>query len=562
MDSNTPSDNDKYWIWQKDNINIWNVDYLYDTLNSINENVKKLLKLREIELWNQNNDNFDKLNEDEQKEKKRKIRQVQILNSHLILNVIKLSNWIIDINYQKNLLRRLNILVDPLTWLPNQTQLNLDLKIEEWKKMIFFIKIIDFNKINIIFELNKSEEIIFNISKELQNIFENIWFKVYLINSTTFWFYKKYKDSDLVEIKQSIEKIITTIDLQKTIKQEDIYLNFTAGLSYGENVSVENTFIALEHSNTEKNKKLTVFSKELWKEDNLKYIERNKWQQIIKNAIQKNWIVPFYQWVKNNKTWKIDHVEALMRCYNWNKENEWSNLNEENYINPWLFLKHIKNTLLMRDVTFIMIEKVIWEMKNSNYSFSINIWEKEIMDDWIIKFIFSKLEENNIKPSRLTIEILEETDFSKWLLLRLKELQKKWLQIAIDDFWTWYSTLMRVIKMRTNVKIDKSLIDGTYKDLNLLKLVFKLFKNFNSKTINILITPIEKLNNSSLIEQKDAQAKLVFIVAIVIVSRILWTKIYAEWIEDKETQKLIEKLWIEYSQWFLFSKPSKNPPKH
>jgi EAL domain-containing protein (putative c-di-GMP-specific phosphodiesterase class I) len=40
-----------------------------------------------------------------------------------------------------------------------------------------------------------------------------------------------------------------------------------------------------------------------------------------------------------------------------------------------------------------------------------------------------------------------------------------------------------------------------------------------------------------------------------------WSKIIAEYVENEEIQNIVEILWIEYSQWYYFSKPTREISK-
>lgn len=237
-------------------------------------------------------------------------------------------------------------------------------------------------------------------------------------------------------------------------------------------------------------------------------LEDTLWRKKIENIDEDN-IVPFYQEIINNEKFgnkEIKKFEALMRFYDW-----------ENYYPPWLFLHLINNPRRLKEITYIMIKKVIQEMSKHEHSFSINITEHDLENIWFVEYILTQLSENKVDSNRLTLEILEDISLcNNTVIEKIKKLRQSKIKIAIDDFWTWYSNFQRVCLVKPDfLKLDWSIVnwcDWEISEPSILK-------------------------------------------AIIDFSHSIWAKVVAEHVEDQEKQDELTDMWVEYSQWFHFSKP-------
>jgi len=114
--------------------------------------------------------------------------------------------------------------------------------------------------------------------------------------------------------------------------------------------------------------------------------------------------------------------------------------------------------------------------------------------------------------------MLESVVDEEWKVMDIiKQLKDVWFKIALDDFWSGRSNFMRLFEMKPDfVKMDWSLIKWINNDKKKVKAV-KAFYDF---------------------------------------AKALWADVIAEFVEDEEVQKVLDIIWIEYSQGYLFSKPS------
>ncbi len=230
----------------------------------------------------------------------------------------------------------------------------------------------------------------------------------------------------------------------------------------------------------------------------------------IKDAIENQQMVCFYQKIVDSKTLEVSHYEALLRIIDKNG----------NIILPEKILPVIKGTFILRNITKYVLEicyKKLQEEKD--IKININLNPKDVIDNSIIQILKSFATENNIS-NRLGLEIVESEDLisskdAKENLLMLKNLG---YNIFIDDFGSGYSNFIYLTEIKTDyIKIDGSIISKILDD----KISFLLVK--------------------SIVEfAKEADIKVI-----------------AEYVSTKEIFEIIKILEIDYVQGYYFSIPER-----
>lgn len=223
--------------------------------------------------------------------------------------------------------------------------------------------------------------------------------------------------------------------------------------------------------------------------------------------------MPYFQGILDNKTKEFRKFECLARIKD-----------KDTILTPDVFLKLAKVTGSIRMIGLQMIDESMQYFTNFPYDFSINLTEAELEYKSFSKWVESRLAQYKIDPTRVTFEILEDISFSehKHSLSTIKDLKSIGCQIAIDDFGVQYSNLARLLEFNP----DYLKIDG------------KFIKNLpENKTAYLLVQGIVEL------------------------ARGIGAKVVAEFVDRPAIQDLVESLGIEYSQGFLFMKPSASIPE-
>ena len=239
-------------------------------------------------------------------------------------------------------------------------------------------------------------------------------------------------------------------------------------------------------------------------------VDELKMINILNRALQNDGVVPYYQGIQDNKTNKIEKHEALMRI---------KDVDNKIYT-PFEFMDIAKKYHMYRRISSQMIDRVFREidLMANGTRVSINISAIDIEDNDFIDEITEKLSKL-AKPENIVFEILEDESFADInKLKRLINILKSFgCQIAIDDFGKGYSNLLQITKIRPDyLKIDGDIIKSSH------------------------------CNESNVIVLKT----------IVYLASQLKVDLVAEFVENKEIQKVVDSLNIRYSQGYLFSKPA------
>lgn len=245
-------------------------------------------------------------------------------------------------------------------------------------------------------------------------------------------------------------------------------------------------------------------------EADMSTIEEQNCIILLKSAIDRNAIVPFYQGINNNKNMKIEKYEALMRI-----------VGEDGTVYPPAkFMDVARKYKFYRQISRMMIERVFEEFseKNSEVSFNIstNDLEAEDFKSWIIDKML-----NFPDPGRVIVEFVETESYMNVDMLQefIDQLHAIGARIAIDDFGSGYSTFATVLELRPDfIKIDGS-----------------------------IVSQIEVNENS-----------VIILDTISYLARRMNVECVAEFVENAEIQKILDKNGIEFSQGYYYAKPMSN----
>ncbi len=229
----------------------------------------------------------------------------------------------------------------------------------------------------------------------------------------------------------------------------------------------------------------------------------------IKDAIEEDKILCYYQKIVDTQTQEVSHYEALLRIRDKNG----------NIMTPDKILPTIKGTFILRNITKEVLKICYKQLStNPNIVININLNPHDIVDEAILTILQHYAQTENI-ANRLGLEIIEAEDITQSIdakknLFMLKQLGYK---IFIDDFGSGYSNFIYLSEIRPDyIKIDGTIIQKILED----NLSFLLVKN------------------------------------IVTFAKEAHIKVIAEYVSDEMIYEKIKSLDIEYAQGFHFSIPA------
>ncbi len=240
--------------------------------------------------------------------------------------------------------------------------------------------------------------------------------------------------------------------------------------------------------------------------------ERYHMVNVINYAIANDGVVPYFQGIHDNKQFCIHHYEALMR------------LRDENgkIYYPNSFLDVARNYgLLYDEISKIMIRKVFERFRDKEgLSVSMNLGIRDIKNKEITELIYDELAKSP-HPDNYIFEILENEDVADYneLVAFVDRVHEMGGLISIDDFGSGFSNLQHLLSIHSDfLKIDGSI-------------VVNCCNSKESENVIALITGWKKLSANRI-------------------------GIIAEFVENDGIQKKLMMYDVDYSQGYLFSKPS------
>ncbi len=175
---------------------------------------------------------------------------------------------------------------------------------------------------------------------------------------------------------------------------------------------------------------------------------------------------------------------------------------------------HLSRYVLQRAVQYCRE----WRDQNYELGISVNLSARDLQDEYLPHFVLQILEEQDIEPHRLTLEITENSVMQdvNLSIIVLECLRDIGVRISIDDFGTGHSSLAQLKNIPLHeLKIDKSFVSDVLED---------------HKNEAIVRATIELAHNMGL-------------------------EVCAEGVEDEKTLRYLSDAGCEQAQGYYLSKP-------
>ena len=404
--------------------------------------------------------------------------------------------------------------IDLLTGLPNRNQLLEDLK-SAIKPILLYLNIDNFSGFNDFYGKSISDNTLIRLSHILTQMKDKNRFRLYKLEEDQFilLFEEGYLSQDNFQyfFDNLIGEIETEISNPNVENRNRISVSITGGAAtYYVNEDYQKLIlysnIARKKAQQE-HKKFLLFHHSMRKSED--YAHNIEWIKRIKEAIDDDRIVCYYQPIFDNKTSKLNKYESLVRLID----------KDGQAISPFFFLDIAKKAKLYPQITKIIIDKTFDTFKKlEDVEFSINLTIDDILSEKTTSYIYQQLE-GYPNPSRVIFEITESQEVSDYKLINkfIKYVKQYNVKIAIDDFGSGYANFEHIL----NIDADFIKIDGS------------LIKNIDTDENSYIITE-----------------------AIINFSKKLGRKTIAEFIHSKEVYKIVKELGADYSQGFYLGTPS------
>jgi len=322
-----------------------------------------------------------------------------------------------------------------------------------------------------------------DISKKIVNLFSD-WLKdelptrsskLYRFGMSKFVIYTTSR-TKLQDIDIYIKSLVSKINKKNFYIDENVYgITVSIGVARGRRDLFKRSYLAL--SNAKKVDKAYIMYSH---KDNIeeKFLKNIKTHYEVKNAIEDDRIVAFYQPIYNPKTNDIEKYEALMRIKN----------KDGSYKMPIEFMDVAKKVKLYTMLTRKMIKVTIEDLKKFLKPITINISIEDIENQNISKFIYNTVSKSNL-AHLITFEILETSEINSFTKVSnfIKKMKDLGCEFAIDDFGSGYSNFDHILKLDIDyLKIDGSLVknvDVSKESEIFVKTIINFAKEMDIKTV-------------------------------------------------------------------------------
>ncbi|MBU1658241.1 EAL domain-containing protein [bacterium] len=395
---------------------------------------------------------------------------------------------------------------DKLTQLPNRLKLIKELP-NHTGRILLLINIDDFTLVNDFYGHIVGDYVLKNIASVIKKCASSEDAIAFKLPSDEFVLILQ-KNNEKKIIEQIIERLIFVIK-NTNINYNGFIININVTISAAvinkEGTGLINADMALKLAK-QANKSFLFFDESLML---IKHYEKNvKMAGALRNAIQTDNIIPYFQAIYDLNTGNIEKYESLVRLRQEDGE----------ILLPATFLEIAQKIKLYSQITKIMIEKTFSFFKKNGLHFTVNLSFEDIVHQETRDFIFEKIKQFDI-AKQLTFEILETQQIENEYLVQkfIQEVYACGAKIAIDDFGSGFANFEHMTRMRASyIKIDGSLIKNIDTDNN-ARLV-----------VETIIAFAQKLN----------------------------MKTVAEFVHSKEILEIVRELKVDFAQGYYLNMPS------
>ncbi len=302
-------------------------------------------------------------------------------------------------------------------------------------------------------------------------------------------FFVLVKDvADNSDIEKVLNKITKKFKEPFFVNGVEMFLSASAGIALyptdGESSTelIKSADMAMYEAKANGKNRYLFCSESMKKEAAEKMILTNS----LYKALEREELFLHYQPQISIETGAVIGFEALLR---WRHP-------DYGMILPGTFIPLAEQTGIIKPIGLWVLETVCKECRDCNSVYkghikiSINFSVEQLKDKDIVKQFADIVQETEIDPHKIQIEITESVAFSKdtVILQRLLQLKELGFLIAIDDFGKEYSSLSRIRSFPVDLlKIDMEFIhgisSGNPKDKAIVKTIIQMAKNLGTKVL-------------------------------------------------------------------------------
>ncbi len=384
---------------------------------------------------------------------------------------------------------------DALTGLPNRQSLNKDLARILNNDVnacgtVLFIDMDNFKIINDSMGHTVGDQLIIKIGERLVQLAENTGtvyrlsgdeFIIVSANAKTPEYVETFAADILAGFKEPIQ-----------VGESLLHINISVGVTFypehgcNQNELLRCADIAMFKAKESGKNGYVVYSQKL---DEI-VAERALIEKHLYTALQNNEFELHYQPQYDLKENRVTGLEALLR---WNNK-------ELGSVPPLRFIKIAEEIHLIMPLGAWVLKRACAFIKKiqieaqDEITMAVNISMLQLLQNDFVDFVLDVLEENQLSPQSLELEITESILMESYEDIegKLKLLCSKGVKIALDDFGKGYSSLSHIGELPiTTLKIDKSFIDRIAAECDHKSLTGQIVKMGSNIGLNVVAEGVE-----------------------------------------------------------------------
>ena len=259
-------------------------------------------------------------------------------------------------------------------------------------------------------------------------------------------------------VEPLVEKLLAALNIRCQYENISLHLQFVLGVAISaqhnggnEGELLQKSNVALQHAKKNKSP-YQLYDPQF----DLNAVERLFLTNSLKQAIEQDELILFYQPKLSLSDMTISHVEALVR---------WQHP-EKGLIPPDAFISIAEKTgqmgALTRWVTKTAVNQYIaWQQLGLDINIAINISAANIMDKSYPDFVIALKQEAGLSDNAITLEVTEDAvvEDAEQATAILGYLRDHGFKLSIDDYGTGYSSLAQLKQLPVQeLKIDRSFV--------------------------------------------------------------------------------------------------------
>ena len=412
-----------------------------------------------------------------------------------------------EIDELKRLQGELNLaaITDDLTKLYNRRAFKKDVR-EVRKPFFAIVNINGFKHYNDFYGNQMGDHILRETARRLQKIIpHHLQAKFYRIGGDDFGI---LIDEELpIDERTFAKNIVDHFSKNKIVfKSIDLFISVSVGMTRKRPL-LETADMALKYVKKHSNLNFFLYDEKLgFFQEVRENIRRSK---TLKEAIEQQSIIPYFQPIVHIPTGQIVKYEALARIKN----------AKGVYESIYKYLPIAKEIKLYDDITKQIIQKSFDLAYKTKKAISINLSMNDIENPRLLSFLGTMFDKYPGISKRLTFEILESETLKDYNTVRdfISIIKGQGCKVAIDDFGSGYSNFAHIFNLNVDyIKIDGSLIENLPTD----------------KNARLVVSTIQFLAKKAGIET------------------------IAEFVHSKEVFDIVKELGITYAQGYYLGEPS------